>query len=80
MELTASSRKMLVDTSKTLRGAERRLFMARTVRSLGVGGQRIAERELGWSRVTVRKGMHELESGIRCTDAYALRGRKPCEE
>jgi hypothetical protein len=80
MELTASSRKMLVDTSETLRGAERRLFMARTVRSLGVGGQRIAERELGWSRVTVRKGMHELESGIRCTDAYALRGRKPCEE
>lgn len=80
MELTESLRKMLVDTCKALRGAERRLFMARTVRSFGVGGQRIAERELGWSRVTVRKGMHELESGIRCEDACSLRGRKRCEQ
>lgn len=80
MELTASSRKMLIDTGKTLSGAERRLFMARTVRSFGLGGQRIAERELGWSRATIRKGIHELESGIRCEDAFVLRGRKRCEE
>jgi len=80
MELTESLRKMLVDTGKTLTGAERRLFMARTVRSFGVGGQRIAERELDWSRVTVRKGMHELERGIRCEDAYCLRGRKRSEQ
>lgn len=80
MELTESSRKMLVETSKTLKGVERRLFMARTVRSFGVVGQRMAERELGWSRVTVRKAMHELESGIRCKDAYCLRGRKRFEE
>ena len=80
MELTESSRKMLVETGKTLKGVERRLFMARTVRSFGIGGQRMAERELGWSRVTVRKGMHELESGIRCEDAYCLRGRKRSEE
>jgi hypothetical protein len=80
MELTELSRKMLVETGKTLKGVERRLFMARTVRSFGIGGQRMAERELGWSRVTVRKAMHELKSGIQCKDAYCLRGRKRSEE
>jgi hypothetical protein len=80
MELTESLRKLFVETGNTLRGAERRLFMARAVCSFGAGGQRMAERELGWSRVTVRKGMHELESGIRCEDAYCLRGRKRSEE
>jgi hypothetical protein len=53
--------------------------MARTVQALGVGGQRLAEREFGWNRHTIRKGQHELESGIRCLDAYAARGRKRAE-
>jgi len=47
---------------------------------LGTAGQRRAERELGWNRVTIRKGMHELTAGIRCTDAFCLRGRKRAEE
>ena len=79
MELTASLKTFLQDTAATLRGSTRRLFLARTVRELGPGGQRLAERELGWSRVTVRKGMHELTSGITCVEAYALRGRKKAE-
>ena len=53
--------------------------MARTVKELGPGGQRRAERELGWSRVTIRKGTHELDSGFTCLDAFAARGRKPVE-
>jgi Rhodopirellula transposase DDE domain len=80
MELTASLKTFLQDTAATLRGGTRRLFLARTVRELGPGGQRLAERELGWSRVTVRKGLHELSSGITCVDGYALRGRKKAED
>lgn len=80
MELTASLKTFLQDTAATLRGSTRRLFLARTVRELGPGGQRLAERELGWSRVTVRKGLRELTSGITCLDAYALRGRKKAED
>jgi len=30
--------------------------------------------------VTIRKGAHELESGVTCCDAFALRGRKRAEE
>jgi len=80
MDLTDSLTALLTDTAKTLKGSARRLFMARTVRELGAGGQRRAERELGWSRVTIRKGTHELDSGITCIDHFAGRGRKRAEE
>jgi DDE family transposase len=80
MELTDSLKTLFVDTAQSLKGSARRLFMARTVKELGFGGQRRAERELGWSRVTLRKGLHELESGFRCLDAFSARGRKRAED
>lgn len=76
MELTDSLKSLCIDTAKSLKGSARRLFMARTVKELGAGGQRRAERELGWGRMTMRKGTHELESGFTCLDAFAARGRK----
>ncbi len=79
MELTESLTGLLKATAQQLRGSARRLFMARTVRELGPGGQCRAERELGWNRETIRKGMHELTSGYTCVDAFGLRGRKPAE-
>jgi len=63
-----------------LKGSARRIFMAKTVKELGPGGQRRAEQELGWNRGTIRKGMHELVSGFKCLDAFGLRGRKKAEE
>ncbi|KPA11979.1 transposase, partial [Candidatus Magnetomorum sp. HK-1] len=63
-----------------LKGSNRRIFMAKTVCSMGEGGQRIAETVLGWNRGTIRKGMHELKSGINCIDNYSSRGRDPIEK
>jgi hypothetical protein len=80
MELVEEMKELLIETEKTLKGNARRLFMARTVRALGEGGQRLAERELGWNRGTIRKGQHELEQGIVCIDAYSSRGRKRSDE
>ena len=80
MELTGPVKDYLQGTADSLAGGDRRLFMARTVRLLGPAGQRQAERELGWNRVTIRKGMHERTSGIRCLDAFCLRGRQRAEE
>jgi hypothetical protein len=79
MELTDSLIALFIDTAKTLKGSARRIFMARTVKELGPGGQRRAERELGWSRVTVRKGTRELESGVPISDNFSARGRKRAE-
>ena len=75
-----TSKQVYRETAHSLKGSDRRLFMARVVKALGEGGQRQAERELGWNRRTIRKGMHELESGVVCLDGYSARGRKAAEE
>ncbi len=80
MELTDEVKVFLSETAETLKGSARRVFMARAVRNLGAGGQRRAARELGWNRATVRKGRHELDSGIICVDGFALRARKKAED
>lgn len=79
MELTESVKTLFRETARTLKGSARRLFMVRTVKELGRGGQRRAERELGWNRETIRKGTQELEHGLVCLDNLAARGRKPAE-
>lgn len=79
-ELSEEFKRLAMETAEELRGVDRRLFMARTVRSLGEGGQRRAELELGWNRVTIRKGMAELTSGRTCCDAFSFRGRLKAEE
>ena len=80
MELTREVKALLLSTAKALKGSALRMFMARTVQALGPGGQRLAERELGWNRGTIRKGIHEVEHGIVCLDAFSSRGRKRSEE
>ncbi len=57
MELTAEVKALLLNTAKDLKGSARRMFMARAVVALGKGGKLLAERELGWNRGTLRKGM-----------------------
>jgi len=79
MDLTEAHTTLLGAAAQALRGSARRVFMARTVRALGPGGQRRAERELGWDRGTIRKGARELASGFAIVDAFALRGRHRAE-
>lgn len=71
MELTSELRIVILAADKELTGAARRRFMAKVVRALGPGGQRRAEEVLGWDRGTIRKGEHELRSGIECLDGRA---------
>jgi hypothetical protein len=71
---------VLIDTAKALRASQRRAFMARTVKAMGPGGPLWAEAHLGWNRGTLRKAIHELDSGMTCLDAFHCRRRKPAEE
>lgn len=80
MELNEELKAILVETAEKLKGSDRRRFMAQTVKGLGKGGASKAEQELCWDRKTIRKGMHEVESGITCLDAFSFRGRKRAEE
>ena len=80
LQLNESLKSMFIETAKNLKGHERRRFMALTVKELGKGGQRLAERELGWNRDLIRKGTREVETGIICLDAFQARGRKKVED
>ncbi len=80
LKITPELKETLNETRFALKGAERRKFMAKIVKLFGSGGQRKAERELGWDRKTIVKGTHELTGGIDCTDNFSGRGRKPIEE
>jgi len=78
--LCESVKSLIKSAAAKLKGNLRRQFIAETVTELGPGGQSIAEREFAWNRSTIRKGLHELRSGIKCADAYSLRGRKRSED
>jgi len=80
IDLTNEMKIFLNDTRSELKGCERRKFMAKVVRLLGKGGQRRAERELGWDRKTIKKGTRELTSGYDCVDYFSGRGRHPIEQ
>jgi len=70
IQLTNSLKSLFRETAQQLKGSQRRQFMAKVVKELGMGGQTQAERELGWNRGTIRKGMQELTTGIPIKDGY----------
>lgn len=76
--LTATIRAMFKEVASALAGAPRRRFMARAAEV--IGGQRAAQRELGWDRDTIRKGQQELRTGVEIEDGRAHNGRKTLEE
>ncbi len=80
IELTDSAKKLFNETASQLKGAARRRFQAQVVMELGYGGQLLAQKELGWDRNTIRKGIKELTTGITCVDNYSLKGRWKAEE
>jgi transposase len=66
--------------ARRLTGYQRRLFQAEVTLELCGGSPRQAERRFGWGRETVEKGLHELQTGIRCRENFAARGRKRSEQ
>lgn len=77
--------KSLTDTllqrgAQRLKGHQRRLFLAEVARDLCGGNARQAERRFGWGRETIAKGLHELQSGIRCLENFVARGRTRWED
>ncbi len=50
--------------AKKLSGAKRRAFQAEVTKKYCGGRARVAERQFGWRRVAVQKGLDEMETGI----------------
>ena len=70
---------LLQQGANRLKGHERRLFLAEVTLKLCDGNARKAERRFGWGRETVGKGLHELQQGVRCLEAFSARGRPRLE-
>jgi Rhodopirellula transposase DDE domain len=66
--------------ARRLTGHQRRLFQAQVCLTLCDGNPRQAERRFGWGRQTVQRALHELQSGVRCLENFAARGRRRSED
>ena len=73
-------RAVIKSASEKLTGLKRRAYQAEVTAEFFGGSVRKAEKEMGWGRETVRKGMREAETGISCHDNFQGRGRKKTEE
>ncbi|WP_161967358.1 ISAzo13-like element transposase-related protein [Fimbriiglobus ruber] len=71
---------LLKRTATRMTGRERRQFQADVTRTLCGGSPRQAERRFGWGRDTVRAGLGEASTGIRCVENFAARGRPRVED
>jgi hypothetical protein len=71
---------LLQSGAKRLTGHQRRLFQAEVCLKLCGGNARQAERRFGWGRQNVTKGIHEYQSGLRCVENFAARGRRRTED
>jgi len=77
--MTEAINKILIETATELSGYARRHFMAKVVKELMNGNVRLAARELGWHRKTLRKALAEWEGQFCYIDRFFERGRKPLE-
>lgn len=78
--LSSTMKDIIKDASQRLSGADRRAYRAKITLEYFNGSARKAEREMGWGRESVEKGLGEMKSGIRCFDNYQGRGRKRSED
>lgn len=69
-----------IDTLNKLKGRDKRIFAAEIAMKLGKGGQSLIAKEFEMSRITIRKGTREIQTGIPIEDAFHLRHRKRAEE
>lgn len=80
MNFFGKCKDIFIESLKKLKGYEKRIALAKVTKEYGRGGQRFVMKEFQVGRDTIRKGTHELRSGIRCEDAFKMRGRKKIEK
>ncbi len=78
--MNKETKNLIKDACRRLTGFERRAYQTDITLKYFNGSARKAEREMGWGRESVEKGLKESESGIRCIDNYQGRGGKRTED
>ena len=78
--LTESVKNDIKIAARMLTGTKRRAYQAEITLKHFKGNARKAEREMGWGRKTVEKGLGEAKTGLICKDNYQARGNKRTED
>lgn len=78
--LTESTKNDIKIAAQMLTGSKRRAYQAEITQKYFNSSARKAEREMGWGRKTVEKGLGEAKTGLVCKDNYQSRGNKRTEE
>lgn len=78
--MNEETKNLIKDACKRLTGHKRRAYQAHITMEYFNGSPYKAEREMGWGRESVAKGLNEADSGIRCIDNFQGRGRKRTED
>lgn len=78
--LTESTKNDIKIAAQMLTGSKRRAYQAEITQKYFNSSARKAEREMGWGRKTVEKGLGEAKTGLVCKDNYQARGNKRTEE
>ena len=79
-EVSQEVKGILKNAAQKMTGATRRAYLAEVTLELCDGNARQAERVFGWGRGTIKKGLREVATGIRCVEYAAGRGRKKTAE
>lgn len=79
-ELTDDVIGTIRSAAQLLTGYKRRQFQGQMALKYCNGSARQAETTFGWGRAAVETGLNEQRTGIRCLDAFELRGRKKSEQ
>jgi len=74
------TKQVIKDACTRLTGWKRRAYQAKITSTYFQGSARKAERELGWGRASVQKGLNETDGGVRHADQYHARGRLRTED
>lgn len=79
-ELNEQFKGTLKDAARKLTGEKKRVFVAQVCLDYFQGSARRSEREMGWGRVCIQRGIECLKSGMPYQDKYQERGRHKSEE
>ncbi|NOQ16092.1 MAG: hypothetical protein GQ581_03455 [Methyloprofundus sp.] len=69
-------KRLIKEAVKRLKDYQRREYIAHISLEYFNRNARRTEREMGWGRECIQKGLKEKETGIRCIDNYRASGRR----
>jgi len=79
-QMDAEKKALIKEAVKRLKGHEEREYKAQITLDYFDGSARRTERAMGWGRETLKVGLKEIETGIRCINRYKDTGRKRTED